>query len=181
MKYVGLILRTLLWVYLSYLFVFLLTSYHPAEAGYRPPFGLFIIDTINLFIHEAGHLFFRLFGMWLHILAGSLFQVLIPLALLVVTWRQKISQIGLPGFWLGESMINVSVYIKDAPVKQLKLIAKGLIHDWNWLLSGDLEAAEPLGDAVFVLGILLCAASIGAGITFAIRAFRQDSPPVPVE
>jgi hypothetical protein len=115
--------------------------------------------------------------MWMHIIAGSLFQVLLPLALLIVTWRQNIAQIGYPGFWVGQSLVNVSVYIKDAPYKQLKLIAKGLIHDWNWLLSEELEAAEPLGDIVFLLGITTCTLSLGGGIYFAVRAFKQYTGP----
>jgi hypothetical protein len=41
------------------------------------------------------------------------------------------------------------------------LIAKGLIHDWNWLLSDNLEAAEPLGQIVFGLGVFMCVASVG--------------------
>ncbi|MGB6120700.1 MAG: hypothetical protein WBG80_02235, partial [Bacteroidota bacterium] len=86
-------------------------------------------------------------------------------------------QIGYPDFWVGQSLVNVSVYIKDAPYKQLKLIAKGLIHDWNWLLSDDLEAAEPLGDIVFLLGITACALSIGAGVYFALKAFKQYKGP----
>ncbi|MGB2958658.1 MAG: hypothetical protein WBG01_08495 [Bacteroidota bacterium] len=177
MKYAILTVKLLFWAYTGYLFLFLLTSYEPAQPGFRPPFALFVMDSINLFIHEAGHLFFRVFGMWMHMIAGSLFQVLLPLALMIVTWRQNIAQIGYPGFWVGQSLVNVSVYIKDAPYKQLKLIAKGLIHDWNWLLSDDLEAAEPLGDIVFLLGITACALSIGAGVYFALKAFKQYKGP----
>ncbi len=177
MKHAILTVKLLFWAYLGYLFLFLLTSYEPAQSGFRPPFALFVMDTINLFIHEAGHLFFRVFGMWMHMIAGSLFQVLLPLALLIVTWRQNIAQIGYPGFWMGQSLINVSVYIKDAPYKQLKLIAKGLIHDWNWLLSDNLEAAEPLGDIIFLLGVTACALSIGAGVYFALRTFKQYTGP----
>lgn len=181
MKRLVLALKLVAWAYLTYLFVFLLTSYEPAQPAFRPPFGLFVLDTVNLFIHEAGHLFFKFFGMWLHIIAGSLFQVLLPAALLVVTARQRIPGIGWPAFWLGESLINVSVYIKDAPDRKLKLIAKGLIHDWNWLLSGNLEAAEPLAAIVFILGILIAGAGIGLGVYFAFKTYRQDMPAVPLE
>lgn len=164
----------LFWLYIGYLTVFLMTSYTPALPGYSPPFVLFVLDTINLFIHEAGHLFFRLFGMWMHIIAGSFFQVALPVALLIVTARQNLHQVGLPGFWVGESMVNVSVYIRDAPHQQLKLIAKGLIHDWRWLLSDNLEAAEPLADIVFAFGILLCIASVGAGIGFIVHGYLKE-------
>ena len=168
------VVALLFWLYLGYLTVFLLTSYTPSVPGYSPPFALFVLDTVNLFIHEAGHLFFRIFGMWMHVIGGSVFQVLLPAALLVVTARQNLHQIGLPGFWVGESMVNVSVYIRDAPHRQLKLIAKGLIHDWNWLLADHLEAAEPLADIVFGIGILICIASVGAGIFFLVKGFREE-------
>ena len=83
MKYAILTAKLLFWTYAAYLLVFLMTSYEPARPGFSPPFVLFVLDTINLFIHEAGHLFFKIFGMWMHIIAGSLFQVLLPLALLI--------------------------------------------------------------------------------------------------
>jgi hypothetical protein len=72
-------------------------------------------------------------------------------------------------------MINVSVYIADAPYRKLKLLAQGLTHDWNWLLSDNLEAAEPLATIVYGIGMLTC---IGAVIGFsilAVQAFR-DTP-----
>jgi hypothetical protein len=165
--------------YLATLLLFLLTEFAPEQAGYRPPFGLFILDTINLFIHEAGHFFLGLFGRWISILGGSLTQVLLPLLLLLVTIRQNIGQSAWPAFWTGESLVNVSAYVRDAPHMQLKLIARGLTHDWNYLLSGHLELAEPLADTLYVLGLGLCATAIGAGIYFAVRAFREFAPVVP--
>jgi hypothetical protein len=170
-----LVLSALVWAYLSYLFVFLLTSYNPALPGYTPPFGLFVIDTVNLFIHEAGHLFLRPFGMTSHILGGSILQILLPAALAVVTGRQNFRQVGFPAFWLGESMVNVSAYILDAPYRKLPLIARGLIHDWNWLLNGDADVSDPLGQIVFWTGILICAASIGAGIRAMVMKYREDA------
>jgi len=100
MKYFILISKIIVLLYLSYLFFFLATGYDPAYPLYRPPFILFVIDTINLFIHEAGHFFFKIFGRLIYMLGGSLFQCLVPLALVIVTWRQNISQVCYPGFWL---------------------------------------------------------------------------------
>jgi hypothetical protein len=175
MKIATLVVRLLLLLFLGYLLLFLAVDYHPEMHAYRPPFVISALDTINLFIHEAGHFFFRPFGMWIYVLAGSLFQILLPLALVIVTWQQKPDQASWPAFWVGENCVNVSVYIKDAPHMQLKLLAKGVIHDWNWLLNDNLEAAEPLGDALLGLGILICVASIGMGIYFAVRSFRDPS------
>jgi hypothetical protein len=113
-------------------------------------------------------------------LGGSLFQVLLPLALVITTWRSSKSFVFLPLFWVGESMINVSVYIQDAPYRKLHLIAKGLIHDWNWLLSNNLELAEPLGLAVYYSGLLLCFAGLIAGVAFAIISYQNYSDKVEI-
>ena len=99
--------------------------------------------------------------------------MLLPALLALVTWRQsQMRGITLPLFWTGENLVNVSVYIKDAPFKKLHLLAGGLIHDWNWLLNGDLETSATLSDMAFGLGILLCAFGIGAGLWLGISDYR---------
>lgn len=172
MKIIILSIKLLIFAYLGYLLYFFIDGYNPASYPYKPPFAIFVLDLVNLFIHEAGHFFFKIFGRWVYFLGGSLFQVLLPLALVIVTWRQNVWNVSYAAFWLGESLINVSVYIQDAPFRKLRLIAKGLIHDWNWLLSGNLELAEPLGLAVYYIGIIICFAAIVAGITFAIISYK---------
>jgi hypothetical protein len=180
MKYTLLVLKILLLAYLSYLLMFLSSGYDPVAPGFRPPFVLWLLDTFNLFIHEAGHFFLRPFGRFVHVLGGSLFQVLVPLAFLIVTWRQSPWQIGYAGFWLGENMVNVSVYIQDAPFRRLRLIGKGLIHDWWWLLGGDEAVSAPLSEAVFLLGLVVCGLAIAGGLVYAIKAYREaDAPPAP--
>jgi hypothetical protein len=166
--------KLLLYAWLGWLLFYLAVDYTETAQKVTPPFVLFVLDTINLFIHEAGHFFFRIFGQWLHILGGSLMQCLLPLALLVVTWRQNVHQIPWPAFWLGESMVNVSVYIRDAPVRHLKLIASGLIHDWWWLLKDNLDLAEPLADGVFLLGLMVCAGAVGGGVWLAFVRYREE-------
>lgn len=172
-----LVVKLLIAAYAVSLLVVLATDYAPGQRPSSPPFVLFVLDTINLFIHEAGHLFARPFGRVVHVLGGSLFQVLLPLALLVVTWRQNVRQVPPVAFWVGESMINVSVYIADAPHKKLRLIAQGLTHDWNWLLSDSLEAAEPLAEIVYGIGMLACSGAVVAFVVFAIQKFRSPVSP----
>ena len=75
----------------------------------------------------------------------------------------------LPRILAGENLVNVSVYIKDAPYRHLRLLGRGLIHDWNWLLSNNLDYAEPLGDLVYWTGMLICCSSILAGIIFLVK------------
>lgn len=174
MRHLVFTLRLLAVAYTGYLFYFLTVEYHPADPlGFQPPFVLWVIDTINLFIHEAGHFFFRLFGQTLYFLGGSLTQCLVPLALAAVTWREKPREAGYPLFWFGENLVNVSVYIADAPYQNLKLIKEGLIHDWRWLLAEHLDWAEPMGSVVRASGIIVCTAALGFLSASAVKSFRE--------
>ena len=177
MNTITLILKLALVLLLCYLLLFLLTGYDPSSSAFTPPFVLWVMDTVNLFIHEAGHFFLKPFGMFLHILGGSLVQVGLPAALLLVTWRQNWAHAGYAAFWVGQSLVNVSVYIQDAPVRKLRLIARGLIHDWAWLLNGRLELAAPLAAVVYWTGILVCGASVGLLVVAAINAYRESRAP----
>ena len=174
MRTVALVFKLLAGVYILYVLYVLATAYAPGDRPTNPPFLLFVMDTVNLFIHEAGHLFMKPFGQVIYVLGGSLVQIILPVALLVVTWMQRARQTPYPAFWAGESMINVSVYIADAPERKLKLIAPGLKHDWYWLLSDNLEAAEPLAVIVYAVGMMLCVGALAAFIFFAITDYRAS-------
>jgi hypothetical protein len=180
-KSVLLALKLLLALYLVRVVFSLLTACAPGEYPNDPPLMIFILDIINLFIHEAGHFLLRPFGRWVSVFGGSFMQVFLPAALLAVTWRQKPGQAPFPAIWLGESMVNASVYIADAPYRNLRLIAPGLTHDWYWLLEDYLEAAEPLAWVVFGTGILVCCGAILAFVLFAIRSFREYQPGADVQ
>jgi hypothetical protein len=169
-----LVLKLLGVSYLAYLLYTLAFEYEPSSSSFSPPFVLWLLDTINLFIHEAGHFFLKPLGRWMYIFGGSFFQVFLPLLLALVGLRQSYRHAILPAFWCGESLINVSVYIRDAPFRQLRLIAKGLVHDWNWLLSDNLDSAGTLADIVFGAGLLLCAVAIGAGAFAAVQAYLES-------
>ena len=175
MRHAILIVKLVVLAYLGYLIYFFLATGGPAVAGYHPPFVLFVVDTINLFIHEAGHFFLRPFGKWIYVFGGSFVQCALPLALALVVWRQNPANVAYPSFWFGENLVNVSYYIKDAPYKHLRLIAAGLIHDWNWLLSDNLDYAGTIGNIVWGAGVLGCTAAVVAGVLYAVRSYSEDS------
>ncbi len=177
MKTALLVLKLLVLLYLGRLLWFLAFEYEPGSAAFRPPFLLFVVDTINLYIHEAGHFFLKPFGRFIEVLGGSAFQVLLPGLLALVSWRQNVRTVPWSLFWMGENLVNVSVYIKDAPYRHLRLISPGLIHDWWWLLNGDPDTAEPLGEIVFILGLLICLAAVALGVYFALVAYREEEAP----
>jgi hypothetical protein len=117
------------------------------------------IDFVNLLIHEGGHGIFRIFGRFIYTLGGSLMQVIIP-GMFVVFYTIKRVRIGLQIFllWLGENIINISVYVSDARARKLPLLGGHKVyHDWHWLLGemGLLDYDEILGQMLFAVGVIM--------------------------
>ncbi|MGD9643666.1 MAG: hypothetical protein AB7V08_13115 [Elusimicrobiales bacterium] len=112
------------------------------------------LDYINLAFHEAGHVFLGFFGQFIMTLGGTLFQLLIPAACLVHFLRQG-ANLGwqLCLFWIGQSLLNVSIYAADAIKQELPLVGGGT-HDWTYLLTevGLIAHPEGVGRAIFLLG-----------------------------
>jgi hypothetical protein len=160
---------------LCYFTYSLSTDYQKNESRNQVSFAIWVIDTIDLFIHETGHLIFGLFGRFIGFLGGSLFQVIIPVATLIVFTRSSLKSIPFTLYWIGHSMVNVSIYIGDAPYKRLHLISRAAIHDWRWLLNytGTMEYAGDIAVTVNAFGLFVCCIGIGAGFYFVIRDFLQ--------
>jgi hypothetical protein len=117
-----------------------------------------LIDGVNLVIHEAGHLIFRPFGEFMTIAGGSLFQVVMPALFVGYFWYQrKYYSAAMVLFWVGESILNVSVYAGDSIALQLPLLGgPDSMHDWNYLLSSLnlLQATPTIAGAIRLLGTL---------------------------
>jgi len=136
-----------------------------------------LIDGANLLIHEAGHIFFNPFGEFMMIAGGSLFQVIVPgIFVAYFVYHHKPYSAALVLFWVGESVVNVSVYAADAAAMQLPLIGgPDSVHDWNYLLShlGWLGATVTIGRTIHLIGAL----TILMALIIAIRASgdREES------
>jgi hypothetical protein len=92
------------------------------------------LDLVNLAFHEAGHVFLRPLGHTLHFLGGTLFQLGVP-ALLVWYFlyrRTAAFAAAVCLWWVGESFVNVAIYMADARALELNLVGGGE-HDWNEL------------------------------------------------
>jgi hypothetical protein len=179
MSIVRLALYGILIVYLCFLTYTLATDYQKNETRSRSPFVIWVIDTIDLFIHETGHLVFSIFGRFIYFLGGSLFQIIIPVTTVLVFARSSLRSIPFTLYWTGQSIVNVSIYIGDAPYKRLHLISSAAIHDWQWLLNymGAMEYAEDIATTVNITGLLICCIGIGVGFYFVTHDFlRQLSP-----
>ena len=144
----------------------------PAASGV-----LAFIHMIDLVFHEAGHVIFGLFGRFLGMLGGSLNQVLIPaVCTAYVLWHGQRAAAAVTLFWAGESVVDVAIYVADGRDMKLPLLADGLTHDWNWILSelSLRNQAEPIGRVVFVAGVLVMLAALAM---LALDLLRAASAP----
>lgn len=128
-----------------------------------------ILDYINLPFHEFGHIFFGVFGRTIGIWGGTIAQLLMPFMILVSFWtRRETSGVVFSIFWIGENLLNISVYIADARSRLLPLVGGGE-HDWYIILSGMgmLQYDTMIAGIVKALGWIIM---IGAIAWLAIRA-----------
>lgn len=133
--------------------------------GLTPASGglLAFVHLIDLVFHEAGHVIFGLFGRFLGMLGGSLNQVLVPaLCTGYFLWHARPAAAAVTLAWAGESLADVAIYVADGRDMALPLLAEGLTHDWNWILSElSLRNQAPmLGRVVLVLAILVMVAAV---------------------
>ena len=151
------------------IFAVILTIYF-LWIAYAPMLGSFL-DLVDLPIHETGHLIFRIFGEFMGIAGGSIFQVLLPAVFVgYFVWKGQYYSASIVLFWVGQSILNVFVYANDAQVMQLVLTSgmtgsEGSFHDWNYLLTetGLINSTKTVANVVRLLGTLtIIAAGIGA-------------------
>lgn len=117
------------------------------------------IDYINLLIHEGGHGVFKIFGKFIYTLGGTLMQLIIP-SMFIIYYLIKKKKFGTQIFlvWLGENLMNISVYAADARTQKLPLLGGNKVyHDWTWLLSQTemLEQDQLVGNIFYGTGILM--------------------------
>lgn len=119
--------------------------------------GFLLLDHVNLPFHEAGHIFFTPLGRTMHYWGGTIFQLLVPVALMVSFW-QKRETIGFAFclFWFGENFLNISWYMADARDLSLPLVGGG-DHDWNYILGeiGLLHKEKAIAGVVRTVGWLI--------------------------
>ena len=85
-----------------------------------------------------------------------------------------------PLFLTGFNLMGVSLYMRDAPFRQLQLLGGDKrMHDWynlfqQWVMLSD---AEWIADLTYTTGMILCIGSIITGLYLAFRLFSH--PPAP--
>ncbi len=119
---------------------------------------ILLVDYINLLIHEGGHGIFKVFGKFIYALGGTLAQIFIPgmfVIFYLVKGNKIPAQISL--IWLGQNLINISIYASDARAQRLPLLGgKKVYHDWTYLLreTGLLNYDQEVGLFFYSLAIL---------------------------
>ena len=120
--------RALLLLYLSYAVIRFL----------RDPDSSTMFSGITLAFHEMGHLIFGFAGHFIGSLMGSGTQVLIPIIVMIVFYRQPdYFGIAVGGYWLSFSLFELARYVGDARTMELPLVGftDDPEHDWHYLLS----------------------------------------------
>lgn len=152
--------RALLLAYLAY-----------AELRFlRDPLSSTIFSGITLGFHELGHVIFGFAGHFIGSLMGSGTQVLVPIIVIVIFYRQDdYFGIAVGGFWLSFSLFELANYVGDARAMEMPLVSLGADdpeHDWNYLLGA--MHMLPLDHALAVLLRLIATAAGVASFAFAV-------------
>ena len=143
------------------------------------------LHWIHLPFHEAGHVVFRPFGAFLHILGGTLGQLLVP-GIVVAAFLRASDPFGaaVGVWWLGQSCMDCAPYINDARERSLVLLSgetgqedwEG--HDWYQILSRShaLPFDHALARLAWLLGVSLMLAALVWG-AYVVWAQRQKPRP----
>ncbi len=166
--------EVIFYCFLMYVFCLAADRYADAMSFRQPSMIMFVFHSIFLFIHEGGHFLFSMFGRTLYILGGSFWQVMFPFLSFLLALRTANRIAPFPLFLTGFNLMAVSLYMRDAPLRQLALLGGDKSrHDWfNLFTQWDmLDSAGTIADITYYLGFVVCLGSILAGFYLAYRSF----------
>ena len=122
----------------------------------------YVFDTVNLLIHEAGHIYWGWGSDVLMSLGGTLNEIAFPLVPAVLAYRRNCKFIfSLCLCWFAHNCFGISRYIADAQSMSLPLVGGGS-HDWNIVLGNHslLKFDSQIAQGVFTLAVLSSLASL---------------------
>ena len=137
------------------------------------------LDWVNLRFHEAGHLFLLPFGETLHFLGGTIFQLAIPIGVMIhFLWKRRPFSAATCFWWLGQNLLGIAVYMADARDLNLPLVGGGE-NDWNhlfyqWGLLGE-GSVKAISATAHSLGVVLMMLACLWMAFLALPAARQAS------
>jgi hypothetical protein len=124
-----------------------------------------------LVFHEAGHVIFAIFGEWVHVLGGTLGQLLMPAILAgALLWKNRDPFGASIGLWLvGVSVMDVAPYMYDAWEPRLTPLGGGTgndtFHDWMYLFDAmnQLHHAQRIGAVTHAAGVAIVLLALAWG------------------
>ena len=132
------------WKRVLYAFIFLLLCWQLSRFWGNWKDGVSsVFYVIHAPIHEVGHTVAAMIHLpeMAVVLAGSLFQLLTPIAIGVYfVWHGDCPALSLCLGWLGFATIEMATYMHDAPFRNLTLVSPfsdgdNLIHDFEYLFT----------------------------------------------
>ena len=139
------------------------------------PGAFTLLDSVDLAIHESGHLVFGPFGEFIGFAGGTLMQLLMPAAFTFYFWRRGAPHsASVTLWWVAQNLGNVATYVADARAQELPLVGGGE-HDWNYLLGalGLLSHDVGIARGVRVVALVLVASAAVWGLSTASQ--RDDA------
>ena len=104
-------------------------------------YGFFdsMLHNVDLMFHEAGHVIFSFFGLFIKALGGTIMQCLTPIIVLVYFFQKKENfSASVALWWLGQNFLDIAPYMYDAWDRVLPLIggphSHPDSHDWYYIL-----------------------------------------------
>lgn len=142
--------------------------------------GFLFLDWANLMIHEGGHFFFSWFGETIHILGGTLGELIVPLLCAAYFfWHREITGFAFSIFWFFENFPYIGAYMADARTASRPLVGSDE-SDWTILFTqwGILTEDQRIGGAMRVMGLLGMLAT-AAWLAYRVRpgAPQQEAKP----
>ncbi|MGB2869035.1 MAG: hypothetical protein WBD36_11330 [Bacteroidota bacterium] len=134
---------------------------------------------IDLPIHEGGHMLFFWLGRTMTILGGSFWQIAFPLIWFGIAIRQRHWVAPHALIWGSVNMLDVSLYMRDAPFRIIPLLGGGHSgHDWYNLFRGwdMLKDAEMVADVTYYTGIVVGWGAIVCGVAWATYKYFNPAP-----
>jgi hypothetical protein len=139
------------------------------------PQSSILLHGVYLALHEAGHLLFSPFGLFIGVAGGSIMQIIVPAVFFgYFVYHQKPFSASIVLFWLGQSFNDIYYYANDAIVMQIPLLSgltgsEGSFHDWNYLLTemGWLKQTPLIAKIIRFCGNALILAAIIGSFLFA--------------
>lgn len=136
-----------------------------------------LLVTANVFLHEAGHLFFSPFGRFMMFAGGTITQhAFCVIALATFAMRRDAHGAAFSLFWLGANLVHMGGYMADARAGELPLLGGGE-HDWEYLFGvfGLLEWDVVIGAFWRGVGWLTMLAAPAWMLMFAIGAGGEST------